>query len=139
MKTLLQIAALLQFSILIASALVPRVLNWRKNLAGLDPFLRKLFWTYGTFIVLVIIGFAVMTILHAAAMAAGEPVARSLCAFVALFWTARLLVQITVFDAGTFLTTRSYKCGYHTLTIIFSYLVLIYGWAAVFPHRNLSL
>jgi hypothetical protein len=57
MKILLQLAGFLQLSILIASALVPRVLDWRRNLAGLNAFLRKLFWVYGIFIVLVIIGF----------------------------------------------------------------------------------
>lgn len=138
MKTLLQLAAGLQFSILIASALVPRVLKWRQNLAGLNPFLRKLFWTYGIFVVLVIIGFAVLTSLHAAAMAAGEPVARSLCGFIAIFWAARLVVQIGVFDARLFLTTWFYKVGYHMLTIIFTCLVLIYGWAAIFPQPNFS-
>ena len=138
-KTLLQLAGFLQFSILIASALVPRVLNWRRNLAGLNPFLRKLFWVYGVSIVLVIIAFATLTFLHTGAMAAGEPVARSLCGFIAIFWTVRLVVQITVFDARPFLTTWFYKLGYHTLTLIFTYLVLTYAWAAIFPHTNFSL
>jgi hypothetical protein len=136
MKTLLQIGAGLQFLILIASALVPRVLEWRQNLAGLNPFLRRLFWVYGVFIVLTIVAFAMLTFLHAGAMAAGEPVARSLCAFIAIFWTARLVVQIAVFDARPFLTNWFYKAGYHALTVIFTVLVLIYGWATIFPHTD---
>jgi hypothetical protein len=135
MKILLQLAGFLQLSILIASALVPRVLDWRRNLAGLNPFLRKLFWVYGIFIVLVIIGFAALTLLHAAAMASGEPVARSLCALIAIFWAARLVVQIAVFDARPFLTMWFYKIGYHMLTLIFLYLVLIYACAAVLSTR----
>jgi hypothetical protein len=136
MKTLLQIGAGLQLLILIASALVPRVLEWRQNLAGLNPFLRRLFWVYGVFIVLTIVAFAMLTFLHAGAMAAGEPVARSLCAFIAIFWTARLVVQIAVFDARPFLTNWFYKAGYHALTVIFTALVLIYGWATIFPHTD---
>jgi len=137
MKILLQLAGFLQLSILIASALVPRVLDWRRNLAGLNSFLRKLFWVYGIFIVLVIIGFAALTLLHAAAMASGQPVARSVCVLIAIFWAARLVVQIGVFDARPFLTTWFYKVGYHTLTLIFLYLVLIYAWAAVLPRTVL--
>jgi hypothetical protein len=133
MKTLLQLAAALQLSILVASALVPRVLDWRSNLAVLHPFLRRLFWVYGSFIVYVIIGFALLTFRHAGAMAAGEPVARSLCLFVAIFWAARLVVQFAVFDARPFLTSWFYKLGYHGLTIIFAVLVLLYGWAAIAP------
>jgi len=133
MKTLLQIGGLLQLSILIASALVPRVLDWRRNLAGLHPFLRKLFWVYGAFIVFVIIAFATLTLLHAGAMATGEPVARSLCFFIAIFWLARFVVQFVVFEPRPFLTNLFYKAGYHLLTLIFGFLALIYGWASVFP------
>jgi hypothetical protein len=135
MKTFLQFAAILQLSILIASALVPRVLDWRRNLATLQPFLRKLFWVYGAFIVMMIVAFASLTLLHASAMAAGEPVARSLCFLIAIFWTARLFVQLWIFDPRPFLTNSFYKVGYHGLTIIFSGLVLIYGHAAIFPSR----
>jgi hypothetical protein len=137
MKTSLQLAAALQFSILIASALVPRVLDWRRNLAGLHPFLRRLFWVYGIFIVLVIVGFAVLTLLHASSIAAGEPVARSISAFIAIFWLARLVVQIAVFDPGAVLKTWFYKAGYQALTVIFALLVLIYGWAAIAPSKSL--
>ena len=133
---LLLIAAALQLSILVASSLTPRVLDWRSNLRSLHPFLRRLFWVYGVFIVMVIIAFATVTFLHADAMAAGEPVARSLCVFIALFWAVRLLVQFFVFDARPFLTNWFYKTGYHGLTVIFSALVLIYLLAALSPHRG---
>jgi hypothetical protein len=131
MKSLLQFAAVLQLSILVASALTPRVLDWRTNLAALHPFLRRLFWVYGAFIVLVIIAFSTLTFLHADAMAAGEPVARSLCLFIAIFWGARLFVQFAIFNPRPFLRTRFYQLGYHTLTVIFAFLVFVYGRAAI--------
>jgi hypothetical protein len=131
MKLLLQLAAALQLLILIASASTPRVLDWRKNLAVLHPFLRKLFWVYGVFVVMVIIAFAVLTFRHADAMAAREPVARSLCLFIAIFWGARLLVQFAIFDARPFLTNWFYKTGFHALTIIFAFLTFVYGKAAL--------
>ena len=131
MKLLLQLAAAVQLLILIASALTPRVLDWRKNLAVLHPFLRKLFWVYGVFIVMVIIAFATLTFRHADAMGAHEPVARSLCLFIAIFWGARLFVQFAIFDARPFLTNWIYKTGYHALTIIFAFLTFVYGKAAL--------
>jgi hypothetical protein len=136
MKILLQFAAALQLSILVASALVPRVLDWRGNLAQLHPFLRRLFWVYGSFIVYVIVGFSLLTMANAGAMAAGEPVARSLCLFIAIFWAARLVVQFAVFDARPFLTNWFYKMGYHGLTIIFATLVFLYSWAAIAPRTE---
>jgi hypothetical protein len=131
MKLLLQFAAVLQLLILIASASTPRVLNWRTNLAALHPFLRNLFWVYGAFIVMVIIAFATLTFLHAEAMAAQEPVARSLCVFIAIFWGARLVVQFAIFDPRPFLTNWLYRFGYHALTIAFAFLIFVYGKAAI--------
>jgi len=133
LKLLLQLAGLLQFAILIASAATPRALEWRKHLAGLPILLRQLFWVYGAFIVFVIVAFGTLPLLNAGAMAAGEPVARSLCAFVACFWLARLAVQWFVFDARPWLTNALLTAGYHALTVAFICLTLIYGWAAIHP------
>jgi len=139
MKTLLLIAAVLQLSVLIASAQVPRVLDWRKNLGTLHPFLQRLFWVYGVFIVLTIIAFALLTFAHAGAMAEGEPVARSLCIFIAVFWAIRLFVQFAVFDARPFLTNWFYKAGYHGLTVVFIGLVAIYTAAALHLEWRITL
>lgn len=131
LQTYLTVAGLLHFALLSASASVPKGLNWRENLAPLHPFLRRLFWIYGVFIVIVIICFGTLTLLHGGAMAAGEPVAKSLCAFIALFWTARLFVQLFVFDARPFLTNWVYKVGYRALTVVFVYFVAVYGYAFI--------
>ena len=139
MKNLLLIAAALQLAILIASALVPHALNWRENLAGLHPFLRSLFWVYGSFIVFIIIGFSVLTFTNAGAMADGDPVARSVCLFIALFWAVRLFVQFAIFDPRPFLTNWIYKAGYHALTIAFAGLVTIYTAAAIHLEWRITL
>ena len=99
MKTLIQLGGLVHFGILIASALTPGVLEWRRHLAGLPPLLRQLFWVYGSFIVLVIISFGAISITQPGALASGEPLARAICAMIAVFWSARLAVQWFVFDA----------------------------------------
>ena len=134
MKTWLLVGGLLHFVILIASALTPRVLDWRTNLAALHPFLRRLFWVYGYFIVLVIISFGALTLLNVDALASGAALPRSVCAMIALFWLARLGVQFFVFDARPFLTTPFLRLGYHGLTLLFIALVFIYGSAALNLH-----
>ena len=131
MKTWLLIGGLLHFVILLASALTPRVLDWRTNLATLPPFLRQLFWVYGSFIVLVIISFGLLTLWNADELASGAPFPRAVCAMIALFWLARLGVQFFVFDARPFLTSTLLRIGYHGLTLLFAALVFIYGFAAL--------
>jgi len=134
MKTLLLIGGLLHFVILIASALTPRLLDWRANLAALHPFLRRLFWVYGCFIVLVIVSFGLLTLRHADELASGAALARSVCVMIAIFWLARLAVQFFVFDARPFLTTRFLRLGYYGLTLLFTALVFIYGCVALNLH-----
>jgi hypothetical protein len=134
MKTLLVIGGLLHFVILIASALTPRLLDWRTNLAALHPFLRRLFWVYGCFIVLVIVSFGLLTLLNVDELASGTAFSRSVCAIIAVFWLARVGVQFFVFDARPFLTTAFRRLGYHGLTFLFGALVFIYGCAALNLH-----
>lgn len=131
MKTLLVAGGLLHFLVLIASALTPRVLDWRTNLATLHPFLRRLFWVYGCFIVLVIVSFGLLTLWHADELASGAPLPRGVCAMIAIFWLGRLSVQFFVFDARPFLTSTLLRLGYHGLTLLFTALVFIYGRAAL--------
>ena len=128
---LIQFGGMLHFAILIASALTPGVLEWRRHLANLPPLLRQLFWVYGSFIVLVIVSFGIISLAHAGALASGDPLARSVSGLIAIFWAARLGVQWFVFDATPFLTNALLKLSYHALTVAFIALTLIYGGAAI--------
>ncbi len=129
-ELLLRLGGLLHFVILIASALTPRVLDWRAALAPLSAFMRCLVWVYGAFIVLVIAGFGVLSVLHAGALAEHTPLARFVCTFIALFWLCRLIVQLFIFDTRAILRGPWLKAGYHALTAAFVILVFVYGWAA---------
>lgn len=131
MKSLLLLGGALHFVILIASALTPRLLDWRRNLAALHPFLRRLFWVYGTFIVLTILSFGTLTLARIDELSSAGPLARAVCAMIAIFWLARLAVQFFVFDARPFLTSGFRRVGYHGLTFLVSALVFIYGAAAL--------
>jgi hypothetical protein len=127
------IAGLLHFGILLASALTPRVLDWRRELGQLQPLTRHLVWVHGAFIVLTIVGFGTVATLNAAELASGSTLARSVCAFIAAFWLARLGIQFFLFDARPYLTSVFLKLGYHGLTVVFSILVLVFTWSALAP------
>ena len=127
---LLQIAGIGHFGILIASVQVPDILDWKHELAKLNPFMKRLFWVYGIFIALTIIGFGTVTLTHTQELAAGGTLARSVAMLIAGFWAARLGVQCFVFDAGAYLTNAWRKLGYHTLTAAFVFFTAVYGWAA---------
>jgi len=124
------LGGVLHFFTLIASAMVPKTLDWKGELAKLMPFLRTLFWVYGAFIVLTIFAFGLLSVLYWKELASGEGLARGVCAFIAIFWGVRLVVQLFVFDASEFLTTWYFKLGYHVLTVTFIYQTAAYGYCA---------
>lgn len=133
LELLITIGGVLHLGILIASALVPGALEWKRELEKLRPLSRQLVWVHGGFIVLTIVGFAVFSFVAPRELASGTTLARAVCAFIAIFWFCRLGVQLFVFDVSSVLTKTHLKMGYHALTIVFFALVVIYGYTAVAP------
>jgi hypothetical protein len=130
-ELLIRLGGGVHFCILVASAMVPKALDWRRQLAPLHPFLRRLFWVYGVFIVMTIVAFGVLSLAFAPELAMGGGLARGVCGFIAVFWLARLGVQFLVFDASEFLTTWWLRAGYHLLTVIFTLLPVPYALLAL--------
>ena len=128
---LIFLGGVLHLGILLASATVPRALDWKQSLDGLDRLFRQLIWVHGAFIVLVIVGFGVLSLTLPGDLASGTPLARAVCAFIAIFWITRLGVQLFVFDATGHLTSPLLRAGYHGLTLVFIYHALVYGFAAL--------
>lgn len=131
LETLLIIAGLLQLGLLLAGATMPRAVGLREHLKPLPPFIRQLVWVYYVFIGFVLSGFGVLTLWHADAMAQGEPFARTFCGFVAVFWLMRLVVAAIVFDVSPYVTNWFLRLGYWAINVVFVYLPLVYGWAAL--------
>jgi hypothetical protein len=128
--TLLQIAAVLHLGLAWAGATMPKVVGLDEHLAPLPPFIRRLFYTYFSFIALMLVAFGLLTFIFAPNIAAGEPVARGLCLLMLGFWTARLFVAAFVFDVRPYLTSRLLRLGYHATNLVFIYLVVVYALAA---------
>lgn len=128
-------AGIAHFCILIASALVPLRLNWRKEFASLSRLHRQMYWVYGGYVVLSIIALGAISVINARELAAGGGLARAFCLFVAVFWGVRLSLQ-AVLDVKEHLTTWWLSLGYHTLTIIFTSLTILFSYAAFRPQQS---
>jgi hypothetical protein len=126
------LAGAAHFGVLIASALVPLKLHWRRALAPLPRLQRQLHWVYGGYTAFSIIAFGTLSLLNAGELAGGSLLARSLCAYVALFWAIRLSLQ-PVLDVEAHLAAWWLRLGYHALTVVFAFLVVVYALAALGP------
>lgn len=132
LPTLITIAGVGQLGVLVASALVPIRLNWKTELNVLSRLHRQLYWVYGSYVVLAIVSFGLISLFNAQEMASGSWLARSVCAYMAVFWGIRLSLQ-SVLDVKEHLTVWWLRLGYHTLTILFAGFTLIFGYAAFRP------
>ena len=120
-----------QLCVLVASALVPRRLNWRTELTKLSHLHRQMYWVYGGYVVLSIIALGIISLVNSAELASGSRLARSMCAYNAVFWGVRLSLQ-PMLDVKAHLTAWWLTAGYHLLTLLFITFTAIYGAAALF-------
>lgn len=127
---LLQIAGVLHLGLLCAGVLMPGAVGLRTHLATLPVFIRRLFWVYYTFIGLCLVSFGLITFTFAGTLSAGGGLPRALCAFLAAFWTVRLVAATFVFDVRPYLTNAFWRLGYHATNVAFIYLPVVYVWAA---------
>jgi hypothetical protein len=130
---LLRIAGLMHYGILIASAMVPQVLDWRADLRKLHPLTRQLVWVHGAFIVLTILALGTIATINAPVLATSNALLpRSVCAVIAIFWGTRLILQFAFFDPSHILCGRpALRIGYHGLTLVFLFIVASFGYAAI--------
>ncbi|MFN0022257.1 MAG: hypothetical protein ACKVP0_28750 [Pirellulaceae bacterium] len=130
LSTLIRTAGFLQWSVLIASALVPIRLNWKRDLGVLPRLHRQLFWTYGGYTVLSIVSLGLLCVTLAESLADGTTLARALCGFIAVFWGIRLGLQF-VLDARPYLTAWWQVVGEVLLTVLFLSFTLLFAVVAI--------
>ena len=131
LEYLILLGGVLHFTILIASALTPKVLAWQTELGRLSKLSQQVIWVHGAYLVLVIVAFGLLSVFMADDLAGGSQLARVVCAFIAAFWLIRLVLQFVFFDARDYLSRWWLKAGYAALALVFLTLGCIYAAAAV--------
>jgi hypothetical protein len=121
-----------QLSVLVASALVPFHLNWRKHFGVLPALHRQMAWVYAGYVVLSIMSFGLICLFNATDLASGSRLARSICVYMAVFWGIRLSLQ-AVFDVSEYLTAWWLYAGEAALTFLFVYFTFVFAVGAFWP------
>ena len=126
----LWLAGIGHFCILFASFQVPARLGWKEDLAQLTPFNRKLMWVYGGTTLLTIVAFGTLTFLLHHEFLVGDRAAVALAAFIAIFWTLRILVDFLYFEHSDWPIGIQFVVGHFLLTALFMALAATY-WAVL--------
>ena len=114
------------FLLLIASYQAPRRLGWKGDLAKLSPFNRKLFWTYGGYVVGTYLAFGILTLALHAELRRGDRAALALATFIGLYWLVRLVLDGTYYSHADWPRGRAFVAGHVLLDCLFAALAVIY-------------
>jgi len=131
MRTLvpwLWLAGAVQVAILVANFILPKKLRCRENLSRVSPMIRSVFFVHWAYIVLILGIFASLSFWFAPELAGATRLGRFLSAAIAIFWMARVPIQLFVYDPGI---RRQNRLGDSIFLLAFSYLGIVFGIAAL--------
>jgi len=120
-----------QLLLALGSLAIPAVLGWRADTAKLPALTRQVFWTYAAYIWAINLSFGLVSAWVPQWLLDGSALGRALCAFIALYWITRLLIQFFWFDRSAMRTDLLLRLGEAGLVSLFVYLSLVYAVAAV--------
>ena len=116
-------AGVVQLCIAIANLFAPRKLQYRENLAKVSTIVGQIFRVYSVYITLMVVLLAVLSFFFAPELAGGSKLGRFLCAFIAVFWTLRVFIQLFYYDPEV----KRRNPGFNLLfTGAFLYLAIVF-------------
>jgi hypothetical protein len=137
LETLVRLAGVGQLLLVAASPAIPRTLGWREELArSVRPLTRQVFWTWAAYVWLTHLAFGLLSTFGAPLLVARTPLAGLVCAFIATWWGARLVIQFTYFDRKAAPPGPLGKLAEPALVSLFTGLLAVYGMAALANFRS---
>jgi hypothetical protein len=131
LRILLLLAGAGQLALAAASLAIPRVLRWREDTARLRSLTRQVFWTYAAYIWGTNVAMGLLSVVAPEALLGGSTLARAICGYIAVYWTARLLVQFFYFDRTQAPPGLAPRLAEVALVGLFLYLGALYGYLAL--------
>jgi hypothetical protein len=123
----IQIAGAVQLAIGLANLPLASRLQYRKNLAGASEIVRQVFYVHAAYIVLVVLGFAALSLLFPTELAGGRPLGRFLSGFLAIFWLLRVPIQLFYYPIEI---RRQNRLADVIFIVAFAFLAVVFGLAA---------
>jgi hypothetical protein len=126
----LRLAGLAQIALVMGSLAIPRILNWRGELAKVQTLIKQMFWTYAAYILVINLCFGLVSVFCYQELSNGSRLATLLTAFIAIYWISRVLIQFFYFDREAFPKGLLPRVGEVVLVTLFVLLSIVYSWAA---------
>ena len=123
----IQVAGAVQLAIGLANLPLAIRLQYRRNLADASEIVRQVFYVHAAYIVLVVFGFAALSLLFPTDLASGRPLGRFLSTFLAIFWLLRVPIQLFYYPTEI---RRQNRLADVIFTVAFAFLAVVFGLAA---------
>ncbi|MDB5257420.1 MAG: hypothetical protein JWM14_2115 [Chitinophagaceae bacterium] len=116
----------------VVSTIIPKALNWKKELGPLQPLLRQMFWTYAAYILILNFCFGIVSIFGKNELLNHSFLAKSITLFISLYWLARVFIQFFYFDTTQAPKGLFYTIGEIALIILFIIFTIVYAAAFLY-------
>jgi len=123
----LRFAGIILFLIGTANFYAPQKMRWSMNLAKTEPIFRQVFIVHCIFLVATVFGMSFLCLLKPELLIE-EILGKFLLGFMALFWGARLLIQIFYYDRDI---KRAHPVFNLMFTVAFAYLTIVLTCLAI--------
>jgi len=127
---LLKLAGILQICLCLGSLAIPKLLNWKGELANVSKIISQIFWTYAGYILVINFSFGIISFFGAEELLGKTFLSKSICIFIFLYWLTRILIQFFYFDTKSAPQGFIYKAGEIALVALFIFLTVVYGWVS---------
>jgi hypothetical protein len=107
----------------------PKRFGWREELRKVSLLTRQIFYVHCFFICLVLIMFGLLSLVCTEALLQPSPLARVVLVGLTIFWGARLIIQLVVYDSKLWRGNRFNTAMHVFFTLMWSYYVSIYAAA----------
>lgn len=135
LHTLIFLAGVGHLGLSLVSVIIPKVLQWNRELQSLQPLIRQMFWTYAAYILVINFCFGLVSVIGPDELLNKSFLAKSLTLFIGIYWLARVLIQFFYFDKSTAPKGLFFTIGEIGLVLLFVLFTVVYLGAFVY---NLS-
>jgi lysylphosphatidylglycerol synthetase-like protein (DUF2156 family) len=127
MVPFLWVAGGVHLAIAVSNLWVPGILHYREDLAKVSPMVRQVFVVHSIYMVVVLLAFSALCLFFAPELTSGAPLCRFLCAFLAVFWLLRFVLQLVYYNPEV---RARYRLGDIAYTFAVSCLGVVFAVVA---------
>ncbi|WP_299255627.1 hypothetical protein [uncultured Cytophaga sp.] len=126
LHTLIFICGILHIALAIGSSIIPKVLNWKVELAKVKPLIRQMFWTYAAYILVINVCFGLVSIFGVDELLNQSFLASCVTLFISLYWLTRIGIQFFYFDKTDAPKGLFFTLGEVALVVLFIVFAAVY-------------